>query len=388
MQFVQRMNRLGTETAFEVLAAARQLEAQGREIVHLEIGEPDFDTPSNIVEAAVAALRGGKTHYTPAAGIPELRAAIAEYISQTRSIDVDPSEVVVVPGGKPIMFFAILALIEDGDEVIYPNPGFPIYESMIQFCGGVAVPIPLREENEFRLDVDELAAKITPRTKMVIINSPANPTGGVLTRQDLEGIAAAVEGKPIVVLSDEIYSRIIYEGEHHSIASLPGMKERTIILDGFSKTYAMTGWRLGYGVMPKALAEAVTKLMINSNSCSAAFTQYAAIEALKGPQEAVAQMVAEFRRRRDYIVDGLNAIPGFRCLRPQGAFYVFPNITGTGMTSKQLEQLLLREAGVASLAGTAFGSFGEGYLRFSYANSLPNIRKALERIKEVVAERA
>jgi len=380
MELASRMSRLGTETAFEILAAARTLEAEGRDIVHLEIGEPDFDTPSNVVDAGIEALRSGKTHYSPAAGIPELRQAIADYISATRAIEASPEQVVVVPGGKPIMFFALLALIEEGDEVIYPNPSFPIYESMIRFAGGKAVPVQLREENAFGLDTGELMSLVSDATKMIIMNSPANPTGGVLGREDLEAIASVAREKDIMVLSDEIYSRIQYEGKFASIASLPGMQERTIILDGFSKTYAMTGWRLGYGVMNEELAEHITRLMINSNSCTATFTQVAGVEALTGPQESVEEMVSAFRRRRDLIVDGLNSIPGISCLRPRGAFYAFPNITGTGMSSKELEQYLLHEAGVATLAGTSFGSYGEGYLRLSYANSVDNIEKALERI--------
>jgi aspartate aminotransferase len=384
MRLAERMSRLGTETAFEVLARAKALEAQGREIIHLEIGEPDFDTPAHIKAAAVRALEEGWTHYTPAAGIPALREAIADYIRRTRGIPVGPEHVVVVPGGKPIMFFAILALVEEGDEVIYPNPGFPIYESMIRFVGARPVPLRLRMENEFRVDVEELARLITPRTRMLILNSPANPTGGVLTREDLEAIAELCLKHDLVVLSDEIYSRILYEGEHISIASFPGMLERTIILDGFSKTYAMTGWRLGYGVMPEPLAEAVTRLMINSNSCTAAFTQIAGIAALTGPQDEVDRMVAAFRERREVMVEGLNRLPGFRCLKPKGAFYAFPNIEGAGMSSRELAHYLLEEAGVAVLSGTAFGEYGEGFLRLSFANSIENIQKALERIEKAL----
>ncbi len=384
MRLAERMSRLGTETAFEVLARAKALEAQGREIIHLEIGEPDFDTPAHIKAAAVRALEEGWTHYTPAAGIPALREAIADYIRRTRGIPVGPEHVVVVPGGKPIMFFAILALVEEGDEVIYPNPGFPIYESMIRFVGARPVPLRLRMENEFRVDVEELARLITPRTRMLILNSPANPTGGVLTREDLEAIAELCLKHDLVVLSDEIYSRILYEGEHISIASFPGMLERTIILDGFSKTYAMTGWRLGYGVMPEPLAEAVTRLMINSNSCTAAFTQIAGIAALTGPQDEVDRMVAAFRERREVMVEGLNRLPGFRCLKPKGAFYAFPNIEGAGMSSRELAHYVLEEAGVAVLSGTAFGEYGEGFLRLSFANSIENIQKALERIEKAL----
>ncbi|MBO9362574.1 MAG: pyridoxal phosphate-dependent aminotransferase [Thermoflexus sp.] len=384
MRLAERMSRLGTETAFEVLARAKAMEAQGRAIIHLEIGEPDFDTPAHIKAAAVRALEEGWTHYTPAAGIAALREAIADYIRRTRGIPVGPQHVVVVPGGKPIIFFAILALVEEGDEVIYPNPGFPIYESMIRFVGARPVPVRLRMENEFRVDVEELAHLITPRTRLLILNSPANPTGGVLDREDLEAIAALCLKHDLVVLSDEIYSRILYEGEHLSIASLPGMQERTIILDGFSKTYAMTGWRLGYGVMPEPLAEAVTRLMINSNSCTAAFTQIAGITALTGPQDDVEHMVAAFRERREVMVEGLNRLPGFRCMKPKGAFYAFPNIEGTGMSSRELARYLLEEAGVAVLSGTAFGEYGEGFLRLSFANSVENIQKALERIEKAL----
>jgi len=386
MNFAERMSRLGTETAFEVLAKAKALEAKGKEIIHLEIGEPDFDTPVNIREAAKKALDEGWTHYGPANGLPELRKAIAEEVSKTRGIPVDPDEVVVTPGAKPIMFFTILALVNEGDEVIYPNPGFPIYESVINFVNAKAVPIPLREENEFRFDINEFKSLVTEKTRMVIINSPQNPTGGVLTKEDLVEIANTVKNKNIMVLSDEVYIRILYEGEHHSIASLDGMKEKTIILDGFSKTYSMTGWRLGYGVMPKDLAAHVTKLMVNSNSCTCSFSQRAGIEALKGPQEESYKMVEQFHKRRDVIVDGLNKIKGFKCLKPKGAFYVFPNIKETGKSSKELESILLNEAGVAALSGTSFGKFGDGYLRFSYANSIENIEKALERIDNVVSK--
>ncbi|MBM4466589.1 MAG: pyridoxal phosphate-dependent aminotransferase [Chloroflexi bacterium] len=385
MKLATRMSRLGTETAFEVLLKARALEAQGREIIHLEIGEPDFDTPSNIVEAGVKALRQGQTHYTPPAGIPQLREAIAEEISATRGIEVHPDQVVVTPGAKPIMFFTILALCEQGDEVIYPNPGFPIYESMINFVGATPVPVPLLMEKDFRFDIEEFKSLVSPQTKMIILNSPHNPTGGVLTREDLAAIAEAAIENDAMVLSDEIYNRILYEGEFASIAQFPGMQERTIILDGFSKTYAMTGWRLGYGVMPEWLAAQVATLMVNSNSCTAAFSQWAGVEALQGPQDEPRKMVEAFRQRREVIVDGLNQMPGFRCLRPKGAFYVFPNIEGTGKSSRQMEDFLLHEAGVASLAGTSFGEYGEGFVRFSYANSVDNIKKALERIGEAVS---
>ncbi|MGA8762931.1 MAG: pyridoxal phosphate-dependent aminotransferase [Candidatus Sulfotelmatobacter sp.] len=382
LQLSRRMARLGTETAFEVLNKARALERQGKSIIHLEIGEPDFDTPPNVVEAGVDALHEGWTHYGPSAGLPELRQTIADYVSRTRSVTVRPEEVVVVPGGKPIIFFTILALIDDGDEVIYPNPGFPIYESMIDYVGGRAVPIQLREERDFSLDVDELAALINDRTKLIILNSPQNPTGGVQDRKDIERIARAIGDRNIMVLSDEIYSRLLFEGEHFSIMSVPGMQERTILLDGFSKTYAMTGWRMGYGVMRPDLATHITRLMTNSNSCTASFTQMAGIEALRGDQSSVDRMCAEFKRRRDVFVAGLNKIKGFSCRLPKGAFYVFPNITKTGWKSKPLADALLEQAGVAALSGTAFGAFGEGYLRFSVANSLENLQQALDRIDQ------
>ncbi|MGC9157820.1 MAG: pyridoxal phosphate-dependent aminotransferase [Terracidiphilus sp.] len=380
LRLARRMERLGTETAFEVLSKAKALERQGKSILHLEIGEPDFDTPANIVEAAVDALRKGWTHYGPSAGLPELRQAIAEEVSRTRGIRVFPEEVVVVPGGKPIMFFTILALIDEGDEVIYPNPGFPIYESMINYIGGKAVPIPLREERDFTLDVDELAGLITDRTKLIILNSPHNPTGGVMPRADIEQVARILGDRNVMVLSDEIYCRLLFEGEHFSISSVPGMQERTIILDGFSKTYAMTGWRMGYGVMRADLATHITRLMTNSNSCTASFTQMAGIEALRGDQAPVGRMCAEFKQRSEIFAAGLNRIKGFSCRQPKGAFYVFPNITATGWASKPLADALLEEAGVAALSGTSFGAFGEGYLRFSVANSLGNLEKALERI--------
>ena len=382
LQLARRMSRLGTETAFEVLNKARALERQGKSIIHLEIGEPDFDTPANVVEAAVDALHKGWTHYGPSAGLPELRQTIADYVSRTRGVKVTPEEVVVVPGGKPIIFFTILTLIDEGDEVIYPNPGFPIYESMIHYVGGRAVPIQLREERDFSLNVDELAALITDRTKLIILNSPQNPTGGVMQRKDVEQVAKVIGDRNILVLSDEIYSRLLFEGEHFSIMSVPGMQERTILLDGFSKTYAMTGWRMGYGVMRADLAAHITRLMTNSNSCTASFTQVAGIEALRGDQSSVDHMCAEFKRRRDAFVAGLNKIKGFSCRMPKGAFYVFPNITKTGWKSKPLADALLEQAGVAALSGTAFGGFGEGYLRFSVANSLENLQQALDRIDQ------
>lgn len=385
--FAQRMSLLGTETAFEVLAKAKKLEAQGKDIVHLEIGEPDFDTPKNIIDAACLALNSGYTHYTAAPGIPEVRETIADYVRKHKNVDTSADDVVIVPGGKPIMFFSIMATIDPGDEVIYPNPGFPIYESVIKFVGGKPVPIPLREENQFRLDVNELAQLITPKTKMLIINSPGNPTGGVLTSDDVKAIADLVRGKDILVLSDEIYDRIVYGDTHPlSIASLPGMKDWTIILDGFSKTYAMTGWRLGYGVMHPEIAARIAQLMVNSNSCTAASTQMAGKEALTGPQNEVDTMVAEFKRRRDTMVTGLNSISGVSCLSPEGSFYVFPNLKSFGKNSKEIADYLLNEAGVACLGGTAFGSYGEGYLRFSYANSIENIQKALGRIETALGK--
>ena len=382
LQLARRMSRLGTETAFEVLNKARALERQGKSIIHLEIGEPDFDTPSNVIEAAVDALHKGWTHYGPSAGLPELRQTIADYVSRTRRVKVSADEVVVVPGGKPIIFFTILALIDEGDEVVYPNPGFPIYESMINYVSGKAVPIQLREDHDFSLDVNELAALITDRTKLIILNSPQNPTGGVMQRKDVEQVAKVIGDRNILVLSDEIYSRLLFEGEHFSIMSVPGMQERTILLDGFSKTYAMTGWRMGYGVMRPDLAAHITRLMTNSSSCTASFTQMAGIEALRGDQSSVDHMCGEFKRRRDVFVAGLNKIKGFSCRMPKGAFYVFPNITKTGWKSKPLADALLEQAGVAALSGTAFGEFGEGYLRFSVANSLENLQQALNCIDQ------
>jgi aspartate aminotransferase len=380
LNLAERMSRLGTESAFEVLVRARALEASGKDIIHLEIGEPDFSTAPHIIEAAAKALRDGWTHYGPPAGLPQLREAIAEDVGRRRGIRIDPAEVVVTPGGKPIMFFTILALVNPDDEVLYPNPGFPIYESMIHFVGGRAVPYALREERDFDVDVDEILDKLTDRTRLVIVNSPHNPTGGVMSHAAIEALAKGLAERDVLVLSDEIYSRLIFEGDHTSIAQFPGMRERTIILDGFSKTYAMTGWRLGFGVMRTDLARQVALLMTNSNSCTAGFTQLAGLAALGGDQSCVDQIREEFRRRRAVIVDGLNKIPGFRCLTPHGAFYVFPNITETKKSSRELAEGILNEAGVACLSGTAFGEWGEGYLRFSYANSVENIQKALERI--------
>jgi len=384
LRLAERMSRLGTETAFEVLNRARALERQGKDIIHLEIGEPDFDTPQNIVNSGIDALRAGWTHYGPAAGLPDLRQAIAEEVSRSRGVEVNPEEVVVVPGGKPIIFFSILALVDEGDEVIYPNPGFPIYESMIRYVGGRAVPIRLREEKDFSLDLDELAHLISDRTRLIILNSPHNPTGGVLSKRDLDQIAEAIGDRNIFVLSDEIYSRLIFEGKHHSIIAEPSFKDRTILLDGFSKSYAMTGWRMGYGVMRPDLAVQIARLMTNSNSCTASFTQVAGVEALHGGQSSVEHMREEFQRRRDAFVAGLNQIKGFSCRMPKGAFYVFPNVTGTGWKSKALAEALLEEAGIACLSGTSFGEFGEGYLRFSIANSMENLDRALEKIKQWV----
>ena len=385
MKLANRMNNLGTETAFEVLAKAKKLEAEGKSIIHLEIGEPDFPTPANICEAAIRSIQAGDTHYTPSAGIPEVRTSIANYIKRTRGIEVSPDEVVMTPGAKPIMFYVILALVDEGDEVIYPNPGFPIYESMINFVGGKAVPLQLKEEKNFSFDIEDLKKLITPKTKLIIINTPQNPTGGILTETDIRGIADVLKDWPdIYILSDEIYSRLIFQGEHFSITQIPGFKDRTIILDGFSKAYAMTGWRAGYGVMNTELAPLIAKLMTNSNSCTNTVVQKACIEAYEGPQDSVDKMREEFMARRDIIVDGLNSVKGFSCIVPLGAFYAFPNITATGYSSKELSDHVLYKGGVAALSGTAFGAFGEGYLRFSYANSRENIKEAIRRIKEVI----
>jgi aspartate aminotransferase len=383
--FAERMSRLGTETAFEVLARAKAMEAQGKDMVHLEIGEPDFDTPPNIVKAAIKALKSGFTHYGPSAGMPDAKKVFAEHIAKDRKADwVKPENIVITPGAKPILFFSILALVDEGDEVVYPNPGFPIYESVINFVGARPVPIPLREEKGFSFDVDELKSLVNDKTKLIIINSPQNPTGGMLTKKDMKTVAELADRFDAWILSDEVYSKIIYEGKHVSIYDFPEVKDRTILLEGHSKTYAMTGWRLGYGIMPPKLADAVARLQTNSNSCTASFTQVAGIEALTGSQSKSRKMVREFKARRDLIVDGLNAIPGFTCLKPKGSFYVFPNITGTGMKSKELETFLLENAGVAGLSGTSFGKYGEGYLRFSYANSQENIKKALDKIRRAL----
>ncbi len=388
IRLADRMNRLGTESAFEVLARAKALEAEGRSVVHLEIGEPDFDTPENVVEAGVKALREGWTHYGPAAGLPQVREAVADEMKRTRGIDVGPEDVVVFPGGKPCMSYLMEALIQDGDDVIYPNPGFPIYESMIEFTGGRAVPLPLLEEKDFEFDAATVAELITPQTRLLILNSPCNPTGGVLSRDLLEAVAEIVKEKDVFVLSDEIYSRILYGEEFFSITQVPGMLERTCILDGFSKTYSMTGWRMGYGVMPVELAERITQIAINYNSCTASFSQIAGVEALTGDQTAVTKMVDAFDRRRKLIVDGLNALPGVSCRMPRGAFYVFPNIRETGLGAKELSSRLLDEAGVAVLPGTAFGAHGEGYLRLSFANSEENIEEALRRMGDFLKANA
>jgi len=385
MKLAERMSRIGVEGAFKVLTRARALEAQGRDIIHLEIGEPDFDTPKRIVEAGQRALEEGWTRYGPTPGLPELRQAIAAHVSRTRGIPVDPEHVSVVPGGKPMIFFPMLALVEPGDEVIYPDPGFPIYQSMINFLGATPIPIPLVEERGFSFDLNLLREKLSAKTKLLILNSPHNPTGGVIPAADILAIAEMVRDRDLMILSDEIYSQIYFGEPPISIAAVPGMLKKTIILDGFSKTYAMTGWRLGYGVMPAWMVEAVTKLMVNSNSCTASFTQRAGIAALTGPQESIAKMVTEFRRRRDAFCAGLNALPGFRCSLPGGAFYAFPNITGTGWSSDALANALLEKAGVACLSGTGFGTYGEGYLRFSIANSYEKLMAAVGRIEDFLA---
>jgi aspartate/methionine/tyrosine aminotransferase len=387
LRFTERMGRCGTEGAFEVLAQARRLEAAGRDIVHLEIGEPDFATPDNITEAGVTALKEGFTHYTPASGIMAVREATARYVARRTGVDVSADEVVLVPGSKNLVHFALLALVEEGDEVIIPDPGYPVYRSLVDFIGARPVIAPIREATGFRVDVDELRTLVNPRTRMLIINSPANPTGGCLERADLEAIAELAIEHDFVVLSDEIYQRIVYEGDHQSIVSLPGMRERTIYMDGMSKAWAMCGWRLGFGVMPLELARRMDTLMINTSSCAAAFTQMAAVEAFEAAasDEAVSGMVEEFRARRDLVVDGLNRIPGVRCHRPRGAFYVFPNIEGTGIDERTLAHDLLHTAGVAVLPGTAFGDHGRGYIRLSYANSRANLVTALDRIQAHLA---
>ena len=386
MRLADRMSRLGTETAFDCLCRAKALECK-MDVVHLEIGEPDFDTPKHIREAAKKALDEGYTHYGPSAGLPELRAAVAKYAGELRGIHINPEQVVITPGGKPVMAFAIMALVEEDDEVIYPNPGFPIYESLIGYMGGTPVPIRLHEEHDFRLDAEELAAKVNPRTKLIVINSPQNPTGGVLTREDLRLIAETALKHNVWILADEIYSEILYEGKFESISRFPEIHERLIILDGFSKTFAMTGWRVGYGIMPVQVAEKLARIQTNMNSCTSTFSQRACVEALTGPRTEIDQMLGEFKKRRDFIVKGLSEIPGFRCKLPQGAFYAFPNVEGTGIDCEVLARRILEEKGVACLAGTCFGKYGDGFLRFSYANSVENIAKALPRIKELVEKK-
>jgi aspartate/methionine/tyrosine aminotransferase len=384
VQYSDRIGRLGAEGAFEVLARAKELEAQGKSIIHLEIGEPDFDTPKNISDVGIKAIRDGETHYSPSGGMPASRKVVAEYVSKTRRCDVKTENVVVMPGAKPLIFCGLCSTINEGDEVIVPNPGYPTYESVVSFLGAKPVPMVLREEKGFRFIVDELKALITPKTRMIVINSPQNPTGGVLTMEDLETIYGLAKKHDLWIMTDEIYSRLVYDGKFESILSIPGALDRTIMIDGMSKTYSMTGWRLGYGAMPVELAQHMAKLAVNNFSCTATFAQTAMNEALTGPQDDVDKMVAQFHKRRDVIVRGLNEIEGVSCLMPKGAFYVFPNITGTGMTSAQVAKLLMDEAGVAALAGTAFGKHGEGYVRFSYANSIENIDEALRRMKKVI----
>ncbi len=386
MKMAERMSRLGTETAFGVLAKAQALEAKGMDVVHLEIGEPDFDTPQNIRDAAKSALDNGQTHYCNSQGILPLRVEIAKELSRTRGVTVDSERVVVAPGAKPIVFYSIIALLEKGDEAICPDPNYPIYESIINFTGAKTVPIQLKEELDFRFDIDELRAKVTPRTRLIVLNSPHNPTGGVLQKEDILAIADIARQNDITVLSDEVYEYIVYEHEPFSIASLPDMLDRTILLSGFSKTYAMTGWRLGYAALPPNLVEPVVRLIVNSVSCTAPFTQYAGIEALTGPQDSVPKMVNEFKKRRDLIVSGLNRIQGISCVLPKGAFYVFPNVKGVGVDCNKLADYLLNKAGVACLPGIHFGRYGDGYLRFSYATSLDKINIALERIEKTVKE--
>ena len=388
MKLAERMTRLGTETAFEVLAKARRLEAEGQDIIHLEIGEPDFDTPANIVEAGKQALAEGYTHYGPTPGLMEVRERIAQEVSETRGISVTADNVVITPGAKPIMFFTMLALVDEGDEVLYPNPGFPIYESMIDFVGGVAVPMKLLPSRDFAVDVAEVKGQITPRTKLMVLNSPNNPCGSIIEKAEIEALADLARQHDILVLSDEIYRRFLYEGEHHSVSSFPGMRDRTVILDGFSKTYAMTGWRIGYGVMPIELVEPISRLSTNSVSCTASFTQVAVLEAMDGPQDEPQRIVAEFKKRRDIIVDGLNRIPGIRCPMPKGAFYAFPSVEGTGISSREFADTLLEDYSVACLAGESFGEYGTGCVRFSFANSAENLERALERIARFVSDRA
>ena len=387
VRFAERMQRLGTEGAFEVLARARGLEARGHEIVHLEIGEPDFATPDNITEAAVAALHAGFTHYTPAGGIMEARESVARFVGRRLGVETDPLEVVLVPGSKNVLLFVLLACVEPGQEVIYPDPGYPVYGSLVNFLGAVPVPVRLREERNFRMDLEELESLVTPRTRLLILNTPQNPTGGVLTREDVEFVARLAVERDILVVSDEIYSQIVYGFEHVSVLSMPGMKERTVLMDGMSKAYAMCGWRLGYGVAPRELAASMETLMINSSSCAAAFTQMAAMEAFESPESdaAVQRMVAQFQTRRDLVVDALNSMPGVRCQRPEGSFYAFPNIEGTGLNERVLAEGLLEQAGVAVLPGTAFGAAGAGFLRLAYTQGEDDLRRGLERIGNYLA---
>jgi aspartate/methionine/tyrosine aminotransferase len=386
IRFAERMSRLGTEGAFEVLAKARRLEAQGKRIVHLEIGEPDFGTPDNIIEAGISAMQHGYTHYTPASGIFEAREAVAGFVTRMLKTEVDPTEVVLVPGSKNVLLFTLLACIEPGDEVILPDPGYPAYASQVNFIGGVVKAVTLREESGFRMDLDELASLVTPKTRMLIVNTPQNPTGGVLTEEDVKFVCDLAHEHDLLVVSDEIYSQLVYGFHHVSPLSLPGMRERTVLMDGLSKSYAMTGWRLGYAVAPKALAAKLDQLMINSSSCAAGFTQMAAIEALTAPESehAVARMVKVFEHRRNLVVDGLNAIPGIRCARPQGSFYVFPNIEGTGLDEHELADRLLSEAGVAVLPGTAFGHAGKGFIRLAYTQSEDELKLGLARLSEFI----
>ncbi|MBA7628308.1 Aspartate aminotransferase [subsurface metagenome] len=397
MQIARRMGRLGTETAFEVLAEVNRLKAEGQNIISFALGEPDFDTPRNIKDAATKAINDGYTHYSPSAGILPLRESIAHYISETRGIEVTPQEVVVTPGAKPIVFDSILSCVNEGDEVIYPNPGYPIYESVINFIGGKSVPLPLLEEKSFSFNPEDLRMRITPKTRMIILNSPHNPTGGILSPDDLETIAEIATQADLWVLSDEVYSKIIYDGEFRSIISIPGMKDRTILVDGFSKTYAMTGWRLGFGVMKKELAVHIARIETNVDSCTATFTQYAGIEALKGPQAESSAMIAEFQKRRDIIYEGLNNIEGIKCLRPRGAFYIYPNVTEACRNldlrdSKELQQYLLHKANVAVLARNCFGQRNEGekeeYIRLSYVTSRENIIEGVKRIKKAIESKS
>lgn len=384
MKLASRQARLGTETAFETLAKARGLERQGRHIIHLEIGEPDFDTPEHIRQAAKDALDNGFTHYGPSAGQMELREAIARHQSARQGYEISPERVIVTPGGKPVMFFLMMALIERGDEAIYPNPGFPIYESMIEYMGGTAIPVPLKEEFDFSLDVEELRSLVTDRTKLIVVNTPNNPCGSIIPKDDLRKIAEIASERDLVVLSDEIYKDMYYGGAHDSITQFPDMINRTVILDGFSKSYAMTGWRLGYGIFPEWLVEPVSRLMTNSVSCTSVFSQMAAISALEGPQDSIGTMMKEFTVRRDLVVDGLNSLPGVTCRTPKGAFYAFPNVSGTGLSSTEFADRALEEAGVALLSGTAFGKHGDGYIRISFANSQENLREGIERLRKML----